>query len=153
GGRIDAVVLPAALDIGFRADESRQVVRKIRAVSERVAFRGGVRARTVPVVLHTRLVGAAARFREFGSPPPPYMGDVKWYAWAEDDLAEAVIEVIGEWRQDLVNELDYVGYTVAIDGAGRVSVSHALTRKRRESELLADESTPGALREAQYLIL
>jgi hypothetical protein len=45
------------------------------------------------------------------------MSDVKWYAWGEDDLAEAVIEVIGEWRQDLVNELDYVGYTVAIDGA------------------------------------
>lgn len=61
--------------------------------------------------------------------------------------------MIGRWRQDLLNELDYVGFTVALDGAGRLSVSHALRRKRRESELLADESTPGALRDAQFLIL
>ena len=153
GGRIDAVVLPAPLDIGIRQDEQRAIVREIRTLNERVAFRGGVRARTVPIVMHTRVVGTAQGLRAFGSPPPPYMNDTKWYAWGEDDLAEAVIEVIGEWRQDLVNELDYVGYTVAIDGAGRISVSHALQRRRRESELLADASTPGALREAQYLIL
>jgi hypothetical protein len=153
GGRVDAVVLPAPLDVGVGPDESRAVARNIRGLDERLSFRGGVRARTVPIVMHTRLVGAAARLRTFGSPPPPYLDDVKWYAWGEDDVVEAVVDVIGRWRQDLLNELDYVGYTVALDGAGRISVSHALRRKRRESELLADESTPGALRDAQFLIL
>lgn len=95
GGRVDAIVLPAPLDVGSAPDESRAVARQVRALDEQLSFRGGVRARTVPIVMHTRLVGAAARLRTLGSPPPPYLDDLKWYAWGDDDLVEAVVEVIG----------------------------------------------------------
>jgi hypothetical protein len=152
GGRIDAVVLPSPLRLGLKPEASLRVARDIRSLDERLAFRGGVRARTVPIVMHTEVL-VDRELRALGSPPPPHIPDLKWYTWAEDDLAEAVVEVIGEWRQSLLNELDYIGYTVSVDSAGNVSVSHALRRKQRESDLLADETTPGALRQAQYLIL
>jgi hypothetical protein len=151
-GRIDAVVLPSPLRLGLRPEESLKAASAIRSLDDRLTFRGGVRARTVPIVMHTEVL-VDSELRAFGSPPPPHIPDMRWYTWAEDDLAEAIVEVIGEWRQSLLSELDYIGYTVSVDSAGNVSVSHALRRKQRESELLADETTPGALREAQYLIL
>src|SRR5262249_54952244 len=60
---------------------------------------------------------------------------------------------IQAWRDDLLAELEYVGYVVGIDAGGQYHVDHAMSRKRRESELLTDEASPGALRRNQYLIL
>jgi hypothetical protein len=69
------------------------------------------------------------------------------------DRAEIVKETIHNWRDALIAELDYVGFAVSEDSAGRIQISHALRRPRREGEILAARGTPGSLRDNQYVIL
>jgi hypothetical protein len=155
GGRLDAVVLPdlADLTIGHAAfNDWLGILKAIRTLDARLTFRGGVRARAIPVIFgatdsadfveteHLNQFGRFAR-RPFGD------------ANACKQIIDAVTSGISEWRQRLLRELEYVGYSVTQDALGRTQVSHVLQRKRREGELLADEATPGALRASQYLIL
>lgn len=160
-GRLDALVLP--ID-HFTAGEPPGIgiAREIRALEDGISFRGAVRARTTPIVFlaerSVRVLETAPGF-PMALAAPPELADIPWSTYLDvlttgsTELIEAVMHVVTSWREALVRELDYVGYVVTLDEAGLVKVGHALQRKRRESELLADEATPGALRAAQYLIL
>lgn len=160
-GRLDALVLPFD---HFAEHESPgiAVARQVRNLEDAISFRGAVRAKTTPIVfLAERSIRVLERAPGFpvSMAAPLAIDDIPWTTYVDvlttgsQELPEAVVAVVTAWRQALIRELDYVGYVVTLDEQGRVSVGHALQRKRRDSELLADEVTPGALRAAQYLIL
>jgi hypothetical protein len=100
------------------------------------------------------VLGSGQAVRSFPGGIHTPLEEIRWSSYGDvDELQATVVEAIKAWRQALLEELDYVGFTVALDSSGRPKISHALQRKRRESELLADDATPGALRQSQYLIL
>jgi hypothetical protein len=159
GGRLDAVVL--GVD---ERDQDGQIVAAqaaldIRNLDQELSFRGGVRVRAVPIVftdiaVPVRELHSGVAVRSFPGGIDAVVERVRWSAYHDiDELPLAIVEVLKGWRQALLEELDYVGFTVSLEADGRPKVSHALQRKRRQSELLADEASPGALRHSQYLIL
>lgn len=159
GGRVDALVAIDQEQIAagsFRSVVSPEahlrlesVVKNVRAIDERLAYRGGIRARATPVVAVTR--GGELEFEDRWTVsctlPSPYDYDLRI-------LAAAIERAIREWREGLLSELNYVGYVVTQDEAGRFDVRTALTRKKlRESEILTDAATPDGLRQNQFLVL
>jgi len=159
GGRIDVVVLVTQ---GRNQDgrlDAAQVAIDIRRLEPQLAFRGGVRVAAVPIIftdiaVPVTEIASGNTFRSSPGGIDDVVDAVRWSAYCDfDQLHTTVVEVLKKWRQTLLEELDYVGFTVSLDADGRHKVSHALRRKRRDSELLADEASPGALRQSQYLIL
>jgi len=155
GGRIDAIV-----SISFN-DEFIALYRRIRSLSEKLVFKGGVRARTTPLVFLS-LVSVLSdptekRIAMDYNRTPIHSDDFPHWSTLVDasqaSLVSAVTEAIQRWRNALIAELDYVGFTVSFDAAGRLEISHALRRRRRDAQILAPDGTPGSLRASQYLIL
>lgn len=148
-GKIDAVVLAHHGSMTSSVMDPLKVARSIRGMGEKLAFLGAVRAAAVPIIAVTQ-EGA------FGP-----SADIKWFEILDsatfdrhpEALAAEVIATISGWRQSLIQELDYVGYAVTLNAQGDLDVSHALVRRRLETEILTEESTPGSLRAGQYLIL
>lgn len=159
GGRVDTVVLGTDQHHADGHLIAEDVAKNIRNLDETLSFRGGVRARATPIVftdigVPVTVLGSGQSVRSFPGGIDTALEGIRWSSYGDvDELQATVVEVITAWRQALLEELDYIGFTVALDASGRPKVSHALQRKRRESELLADQATPGALRESQYLIL
>jgi hypothetical protein len=158
-GRVDAVVF---LDEGglihlaspnpyprYEAQVTAEnIIAAIRGLPDNLSFGGAVRARATAIHVATN-GGALAiedRWVTTSTLPGPRNAGVMY-------VANKIMQAIQEWRRDLLTELEYVGYVVSMDAMGHYHVDHALSRKRRESELLTDEASPGALRHNQYLIL
>jgi hypothetical protein len=153
GGRADAVIVRARLHhFADTADPaSVSISRDIRRIDERLAFRGGVRVCAVPIVFVDLLSPDETRTLV---PVPLEVDAIPWTTWRTGfGQQHPVVEAIIKWRQALLNELEYVGYSVSLDAQGRPTVQHAMRRPGRESEILADEATPSGLRQSQYLIL
>ena len=168
GGRIDAILILGMLDEGIR------VANAVRNIDDTLTFRDVVRVRTTPIMIqemvgfppvwnyrwnHAQSEEADSQLTMFGEDPPS-SSDVTLPAWttilrsrAASDMASEILAGILAWRQSLLAELDYVGFAVSESPSGPLEISHALRRKRRESEILAPEGTPGGLRRNQYLIL
>jgi hypothetical protein len=156
-GRIDAVVFLnegalIRLSNPYPSYEAQmnaeRIIAAIRGLPENLSFSGVVRVRATPI--HVATNGGPLAIGEnwvtTSSLPGPRSVSV-------DYVAQKIVGAIQVWRNHLLAELEYVGYVVSVDGAGNYSVDHALSRKRRESELLTDEASPGALRRNKYLIL
>jgi hypothetical protein len=128
------------------------VVRRLRALSEELCFRGLIRACTVPVVVvrggHSYLPIPGFRWLtvktlRFDTP----------YRLPSVEIMSAVEDGIRAWRRDVLNELDHVGFAVTPDHCGRLRVSDVLVRKRKEGEILCPRATPGSLRSSNlYLV-
>ncbi len=153
-GRVDVVLILQNLP------EAVLLANAIRNLNEDLTFQGVIRARTVPIV-----IGKYARvFRSDDGEDhfeeqflPTHVRLPQWTAIADVEThyswPGAVIGGSHAWRESLLAELEYAGFAVTQTSIGQLEVSHALRRKRRESEILAPEGTPGALRKSQYLIL
>ena len=143
GGKADCLVL-----IATRETNPFQIAKRIRDISEAISFRGLVRVRAVPIVV--QLVRQFYDYQEVDHVlVPPPLGAMNGAEYLPDLVATA----IQRWRQRLLEELDYVGFAVSVDQAGKLAINHALRRRRKDTEILTDEATPGAIRKSQFLLL
>lgn len=158
GGQFDAVVFadPQISSNSLEPDLRRAAA--VRNLHEHLAFGGGARARTIPIVILTFL---AMSDGGFCSCPPTVMerskiAELRWAAFAEPpdtDLCPIIEREILAWKRDLLGELDRVGFAVTLDHAGTFQVSHALVRRRTESGMLVDEASPARLRSEGVLLV
>ncbi len=157
GGRVDVVALvgvPSSLE---------PIATCLRSLPEHLLFKGGTRARTTPIVVLNATILSNLPLALMS--PSQFvveelvgkaLYEMRWTTVIEDadaPIAETVVSAIQTWREALLEELDFAGFAVSMDATGRISLSTALQRKRRQTEILADEGSPASLRRGQYLLI
>jgi hypothetical protein len=143
GGKADCLALVATGETN-----PFHIAKRIRDLSDDISFRGLVRIRAVPIVVQSP--GLFFEYLEVDNVlAPPPMGAKNGAEYLPDLVATA----IQRWRQQPLEELDYVGFAVSIHQSGQLSINHALQRRRKDTEILTNEATPGAIRKNQFLLL
>ena len=112
GGRIDALLLLGSLiedfpDFAAVTSETLGVARAVRGLDEKLVFKGGVRARTLPIVIGTPFVPGRGRTEVAGEYLPEFEALPPWttLAMSSRHWRDSIIEAIQDWRQALVAEL------------------------------------------------
>jgi hypothetical protein len=145
GGRLDAGYITQAR----RARNKKSVedyAKEIRAISDDVSFLGVVRANAIPIV------GAYPNAKDDAGRAIP------WYVAFDSTVTNQlsgneIRSSITKWREDLLDELDYVGFSLVKTESGLLDVSPTLARKRQSGKILTEEATPRALKKGQFLLL
>jgi hypothetical protein len=148
-GRVDAVVLVHEGERMSGSTLPMRVVRAIRDLPDDIGFAGGVKASSVPLLVVCGrslpwVRGSALRGVKWSSVLPP----------AEAArIAGAVEDLIRGWRQDLLAELEHVGYAITRDAAGHFRVGHAVRPRARDGSIVAAGAQPRRMRASRVLIL
>jgi len=136
-------------DVGIPADNGYELCAQLRDLPDNLCLAGHVRAKALPVVL-----AAYGPDMIFYRLPDhcPVPKDLR-VCEAPGALRADLVRAIRDWRQRLREELDYIGFAISRDDSGEFRVSHALRRRRRESDLLGDRVTPKGLSAAGYYLV
>src|SRR5262249_40850687 len=126
------------------------VAQALRSLPDALAFAGSVKARAVPIMIFFSTAAAASAFERNHSFP-----------WCRSHHADypsgrfdaAVQDLLAEWRQAPLDELDCVGFAVAEGRDGQMELRPAFRRRIVDGQIVTPVTCPSHLRRAGYLLL
>ena len=152
GSDFAAIVLSTLRPYRGMNERLKGIARQVRNLDERICLPSGVRARNIPIV-----IALALEMASLESAPPPegrFAADIAWCSVRRPgrSFAQAVSEVIRDWRRDVYLQLDYVGYALGFNEAGELEISPVLRRTRRASHLFSESALPHSLGEGGMIL-
>lgn len=146
----DAIVLMTIRPHKGRFRVLKEAVEAIRNLPDGLTYSNGLRLKVLPVVI-VDIVSVLT-----GTPPKDLESIQEQGCHVQpagSNLGEMVSHCVGNWRTELLLELDYIGYAITREETGEYAVSHVLGRPHRESRFFAHGANPQALKRSRYLLL
>lgn len=148
-GHLDAVIMLHTGSITSGTTNPWYSALEIRDLPDDLCLQGSVKTKSIPLLL-------VIDSEQSGFPRPE--ASIPWLRTYDltrnsEHLGTVLLDLIHDWKTNLLSELESVGYAVTLDVDDGLSVSPAFRRPDAEGEILAQSANLQALRRSRYLIL
>lgn len=132
-----------------RATDPFDVAEDIRHLPSQHSFAGEVKACSTPILVVFTTAEAASAFGREQKP--------KWcHEFSTEALAspmrDALLDLLAEWREALLSELQWSGHSLVLDDRGRYSFRSTFRRREIDGEIVTPNTHPDGLGHAGFLI-
>lgn len=149
-GQIHAIIIVHTGAMTSGITNPWDVADKIRNLDDKYSIDSVVKAKSLPIlIVEDKTVAYSEDMNRF---------NIRWCSYHDPfyDLTtftDVFFNLLHDWRKDLLQELECVGYAVSIDKFGKLTVDPVFVRSNVEGRILAPKATLGRLRSSRYLIL
>jgi Domain of unknown function (DUF4263) len=149
---VDAIVVATIRPYKNRSIFLTQAAESVRRISEKTTYRNGIRINTLPIII----IDIIALLMP-GIPLPKDIATMSAPAWSYIHpqgvtLTDCLLSALADWRVQLIQDLDFLGFGISYNEAGEVEVA-PVVRKKKDSPFFDASATLTGLRQSGYLRL